>query len=938
MSTKDAQQTDPMVGRRLASYEILSRVAAGGMGVVYRARHVYIDKVVALKVLDEQLSARPELIERFRTEAQSLARVEHENVIKVIDILEDRGVHFIVMDFAEGVNLRTHVRRDGPMKGPELLAVARQTAEALLAAHRKGILHRDIKPENLIMDAKGRCKLADFGLAGDLRLIAEGHEGPLTFGTPAYSPPEVMRRMVPDRRSDVFSYGATLYFLATGQAPFGQSGVQNILTNQRKGAEPLEARRPDLGHKFCRLVNDCLKWHPQQRPAGFVEVLERMPRRIFLSTETPTEPTTEPTGLLTTESFTAEQSNLARYMAIGGVVLGAAAILLIVGLWWINRAYTPIPPPDDTAQTPEQPAPRPVPPSDEQPQPGTPEPESEPGLRADSDAYNEADLGSRLAMTQAEYRRAYAAWTTFIEEFPESDRMTAAQAQRQAVARRVAELRENELRKARDASREALEEDRTAEAMAAIERFPPELLERLHDGDEVSVTQQLDSLRKQVQAHEGAELARVLEQADRLRAEWQQARDNVSGWAEGRRAREAGNLLLERDLLEDFLPGRTDETQETVSARLARLRKLLETVHQEASLPVQEWRILHDRLIGEWADWLANELGEVLERLRANGRIEDAIRATHNARDAARRRAAETRWRSPEVAERASEVALLMTAIRQFEAELRLVVLLHDALETELRNLRAGGQIREFMVRDGERTRTIAGRVSNVGNREFSVAADGSLYTIEFDNLTTTSVRRVLRTTDRPEHLVRLMAWLAARGEATDTDVELQRLERLGDTTPEQLLAARAYAERNGLGWDVNRVLRFVATRSGVGRVEEYIERFGAEAIESRILSQQALVAAGDAEAANRYLALVRGVADPEYIHLGTLAEAIRLGEPFESDLRSRVALEPFSADALAELAVHMRAQGRVDDARELAGKALLIDAGNETAFALWAE
>jgi eukaryotic-like serine/threonine-protein kinase len=941
MSARDTKQTDPMVGRRLASYEILSRVAAGGMGVVYRARHVYIDKIVALKVLDEQLSARPELIERFRTEAQSLARVEHENVVKVIDILEDRGVHFIVMDFAEGMNLRTHVRRDGPMKGPELLSVARQTAEALLAAHRKGILHRDIKPENLIMDAKGRCKLADFGLAGDLRLIAEGHEGPLSFGTPAYSSPEVMRRQVPDRRSDIFSYGATLYFLATGKPPFGQSGVQHILANQRKGAAGLETLRHDLGHKFCRLVNECLLWHPQQRPAGFDAVLERLPRRIYVSAETPTEPTTEPTGLLTTEPLTGEQGNLARYMAIGGVVLGAAAILLIAGLWWLNRGTPPPqPPPDDTAHVPAPPEPDPapvVPPAE--PDPTEPEPPApDPGRRADSDAFNEADLESRLAMTRAEYRRAWQAWSDFLEEFPESAFVTAAQSHRQAVVRRVAELRDSELRKAREASQEALDEDRTAEAMAAVDRFPPELLERLHEGDEISVAQHLASLRKQVQAHEGARLAGILEHADRLRADWEQARGDVSGWTEARRMRHAGNLLAERDLLEQFLPGRTSETQETVTSRLSRLRKLLESVHQEAETPVQEWRLYHDRLLGEWSEWLAAEADAVLARLRENGRHEDALRAIHGLREQIEERAAETRWHSPEVAARVREAPLLAAALQELEEEVRLAALLYDALESELRNLRVSGQIREYLIRDGERTRTIAGRVNNVGNREFSVAADGSLHTIAFENLTPTSVRRLLRTSDRPEHLVRLMAWLAARGEAADTEFELQRLERLSGTTPAHLHTARMYSERNRLGWDVRRRLTYLGARSGLRRAEDFTAEYGEELPESQILSMQALVAGDDADSANRYLALVRGVEDPEYIHLRTFADAIRHGNPTESDLRNRVALEPFSAEALTALAVHMRAQGRVDDARELAGRALLIDAGNETAYELWQE
>src|SRR5690606_14052592 len=136
----------------------------------------------------------------------------------------------------------------------------------------------------------------------DLRLISEGHEGPLNFGTPAYSSPEVLRRLVPDSRSDIFSYAATLWFLATGEPPFGQEGMQQVLLRQKQGAKPLEQARPDLPVKMTRVINECLAWNPGDRPESFREVLDRLPRRAY---PRPQPGGTEPTGMIT-EAVTAE--------------------------------------------------------------------------------------------------------------------------------------------------------------------------------------------------------------------------------------------------------------------------------------------------------------------------------------------------------------------------------------------------------------------------------------------------------------------------------------------------------------------------------------------------------------------------------------------------------------------------------------------------------
>jgi serine/threonine protein kinase len=935
---------DPMVGRRLASYEVLGRVAAGGMGVVYRARHVYIDKIVALKVLDQELSSRPELIERFRTEAQSLARVEHENVVKVIDILEDKGLHFIVMDFAEGTNLRVLVKRKGPMKGDELLSVARQTAEALYAAHRKGILHRDIKPENLIMNSRGRCKLADFGLAGDLRLITEGHEGPLSFGTPAYSAPEVMRRMVPDRRSDIFSYGATLYFLATGEPPFGQTGSQQILQRQKHGSEPLENRRADLSPKFCRIVNDCLKWHPKERPDSFREILDRLPRRGF-ATEVKLTDThiTEPTGLLTTEAVTEESPAISRTVAVASVVLGAAAIVLIAALWWSNRDRTtdapdeqPIavaPVPDENDTDPDDTTDPTVPDStengtdeDDDPQPTGPE-------VTERDAFNAAELASRTALARADYHEAYQAWSRFIAEYPGSELASDAARRRAAVRQRVADLRETEFDKARETSREAHEAGRTAEALAALDRFPAELLVPLDDSDEVSVRHQIESRRRAVLADEARELATLIDRADRLRREWTAANERTEEWMELRRMRVAGNLLQERELLEQFLPGRTTETQKEVGERLSRLRKLLEGVHQAAVLPANEWRHYNDQVLGEWAAWLDAEFDKISGTL-ARRDFTAALNTTRDLGVQLRANAEGYTWSSREVAERAARPEFLLRMLGLFEEDVRLAAGLPAALESELREMRASGTIREFSVEqaDADRPRTIIGRVVDVGRDRFTVAHDSSRTVIRFEQLATRSVRRIVSSSDNPDSVLRLLAWLAAQGEAKDATDEFTRLERLDRTTPEQLRVATEMMDANRLAPSVRRSLQYVAARTGVMGKSAFVEQHGEDARESRLLlAQQSLEE--DAIAATEYLTLAREVEDPEYIHLETLQRAMELGTPVTSDFEMRKALEPFCVDARASFAEFLMDNDDTLRAREVAGQALLLDASNERAF-----
>ena len=952
-SSDTSGRQDPLVGRRLASYEVMARVARGGMGVVYRARHVYIDKIVALKVLDPALAKREDLIERFRTEAQSLARVEHENVVKVIDILEDKGVHFIVMDFAEGTNLRVLVKDNGPMTGDELLSIARQTGEALYAAHREGILHRDIKPENLIMNSRGRCKLADFGLAGDLRLISEGHEGPLNFGTPAYSAPEVLRRMVPDKRSDIFSFGATLYYLATGEPPFGQSGAQAIMLRQKQGAELLDGQRGDLPPKFTQLIMDCIRYHPKDRPGNFAEVLEALPKRMVTRRIAPTGTTptdaTEPTQLDSGTHETPELEGNSRRLLIAMVVMGVGAIAVVAMLWiggLMDSGNQIAANNDSSANNANRPVNRPPRNDVVGPASNTPSDGGTP-FRPEDEAFNAAELDSRSALSGANYKGAFDAWEEFIRRYPNSGSVSEARERQRDVTARVTQLRDQEYDKAKESSDAALKDKRTAEAMAALDRFPPELLESLSASDEVDVARKLDTQRQLVVAAETSDLAQLLKKADDLRGDWQEDRDNAATLSEFRLMRNAGNLLKERDLLEAFLPGRTAATVEKISKRLTKVRQLLEGVHQASLLQSEGWRRFRDDTLGQWA-------GAALDTI-------DALQSTLEKRDfkqafrelddldtdlKARRDRELGAVADPSLKKEIAASDFVARQIQAWRDDLLLADRTGAALANNLRAIRRANADQEFLVHaeidaDGNRSARIEkydGRVTSVGSSDFTIDDDGKRITIKYDMLTVAGVRRLIHYGDSFDEHLALVAWLVATGRFDDAEAEFSKLERVSAVPDDVIVRGRALTTTRSLAPDAVRRLRYLAQRAGVRKFDDLDAALGADTLMRRLARAQTGVASGSADAASIYLSIVREVVDPELVHLETFERAIKLTQALVGDLRNWIVLEPLNPAGFAALAEQLAKETSGSEARTQAGKALILDGSNETAWRVWSK
>jgi serine/threonine protein kinase len=213
------------LAKQFPQLEILELLGQGGMGIVYKARQSRLDRLVALKILPAQAGRDPAFAERFGREARALAKLTHLNIVTVYDFGESEGRFYLLMEFVDGVNLR-HLLRDRRLAPEEALQIVPQICEALQYAHEQGVVHRDIKPENILVDKKGRVKIADFGLA---KLLGpKAVDSVLTgsqqiMGTLHYMAPEQMEKpLTVDHRADIYSLGVVFYEMLTGELPLGR--------------------------------------------------------------------------------------------------------------------------------------------------------------------------------------------------------------------------------------------------------------------------------------------------------------------------------------------------------------------------------------------------------------------------------------------------------------------------------------------------------------------------------------------------------------------------------------------------------------------------------------------------------------------------------------------------------------------------------------------
>jgi eukaryotic-like serine/threonine-protein kinase len=268
----------------IGNYFILDELGAGGMGVVFKARHRRLGRVVALKILPPSLARDTNLFLRFRREVDVAARLSHPNIVSVLDADEDRGVQFMTMEYIEGNDLDNLVRDSGVLSVDQALDCVIQAARGLEAAHAQGVVHRDVKPGNLMLDGSGQVRVLDLGLA---RLVeasnpfGETAPGPLTksesyIGTVDFMAPEqgIDPRRV-EHRADIYSLGCTLCYLLTGRAPFeGATVLARLVAHQERAPLSLLAVRPDVPKAIDAAYQKMMAKQPADRPASMSEVIE----------------------------------------------------------------------------------------------------------------------------------------------------------------------------------------------------------------------------------------------------------------------------------------------------------------------------------------------------------------------------------------------------------------------------------------------------------------------------------------------------------------------------------------------------------------------------------------------------------------------------------------------------------------------------------------
>jgi serine/threonine-protein kinase len=271
-----------LTGRTLADYHVLRHLGQGGMGQVYLAEQISLQRKVALKILRPELASDPTALPRFKHEATAVAQATHANIVQVYAINETDGVWYMVLEYVEGRNLREYLAKKGPPDVLLALSIMRQVASALQRAGELGIIHRDIKPENILLTRKGEVKVADFGLArfleGDRPALNLTRSG-VTMGTPLYMSPEQVEGKPVDGRTDIYSFGVTCYHMLVGQPPF-QGDSPFIVAEQHVRAEPkpLVEVRPDLPPGLCAIVHKMLAKDPAQRYQTGRELLKDIGR------------------------------------------------------------------------------------------------------------------------------------------------------------------------------------------------------------------------------------------------------------------------------------------------------------------------------------------------------------------------------------------------------------------------------------------------------------------------------------------------------------------------------------------------------------------------------------------------------------------------------------------------------------------------------------
>ena len=279
------QTIDDAKGRQIPGYQLLSKIGAGSMATVFKARQLSLNRIVAIKVLPQRLSADSEYVERFYREGEAAAKLNHPNIVQAIDIGEANGYHYFVMEYIEGHTVYDELIGGKVYGEAEALRIAIQIGRALAHAHSQDLIHRDVKPKNIMITTEGEAKLADMGLARAVSdATAAQAEAGLLFGTPYYiSPEQIVGREHIDFRADIYSLGATLYHMVTGRVPYQAPDAKSVMMKHLKEKLTSPDRHNiDLSFGICKIIRKMMAKDPRARHASTAEMLRDLESIDFL--------------------------------------------------------------------------------------------------------------------------------------------------------------------------------------------------------------------------------------------------------------------------------------------------------------------------------------------------------------------------------------------------------------------------------------------------------------------------------------------------------------------------------------------------------------------------------------------------------------------------------------------------------------------------------
>lgn len=267
------------VGTYLADrYEILSKIGAGGMSDVYKAKDHILGRFVAIKVLKPEFSEDRGFVSKFRTEAQSAAGLEHPNIVNIYDVGSEEGLYYIVMEYVEGITLKTYIEKKGQLSFKEAVSIAIQVARGIESAHAKQITHRDIKPQNIIISTEGKVKVTDFGIA---KAASSNTISSDVMGSVHYSSPEQARNGFVDGRSDIYSLGIVMYEMVTGRVPFdGDTTVAVAIQHLQEEMTPPGNYAENLPVSLEKIIVKCAQKNPDRRYQTIEELLDDLRKSL----------------------------------------------------------------------------------------------------------------------------------------------------------------------------------------------------------------------------------------------------------------------------------------------------------------------------------------------------------------------------------------------------------------------------------------------------------------------------------------------------------------------------------------------------------------------------------------------------------------------------------------------------------------------------------